>query len=176
MGVPFEMPPWMPPELLVFVVRRWVGELEFGAGPPNPVSISNPFVAGILSIAWASMASSLSKTGSPRPIGQLRTTQVTVPPMLSFASRKRSMIFFIRTEASASGQRTGTNESTCSRVIDEMREMKAGLVEGVGYVGVGERGVRDRQTRHRQLLRRCGQERYFSAIEPAATRPRRLVY
>ena len=156
MGAPFEMPPWMPPELLVFVVRRWVDELEFGAGgtdgarmkgslctepgtshPPNPVPISNPLVAGILSIAWASMASSLSKTGSPRPIGQLRITQVTVPPMLSLASRKRSIIFFIRVEASASGQRTGTNESTCSRVMDEMRERKAGLVEGVGCVGVG---------------------------------------
>lgn len=29
--------------------------------------ISNPFVAGIDSIAWASFASSLSKQGSPRP-------------------------------------------------------------------------------------------------------------
>ena len=47
------------------------------------------------------------------------------------------MIFFMRTEASASGQRTETNELTCSRVMDEMRERKAGLVEGVGCVGVG---------------------------------------
>jgi hypothetical protein len=83
------------------------------------------------------MASSLSKTGSPRPIGQLRITQVTVPPMLSLVSRKRSMIFFMRAEASASGQRTETNELTCSRVMDEMRERKAGLVEGVGCVDVG---------------------------------------
>jgi hypothetical protein len=28
-------------------------------------------------------------------------------------------------------------ESTCSRVIEDMSERKAGLVEGVGWVGVG---------------------------------------
>ncbi len=55
--------------------------------PPKPEPISKPLVAGMLSIACASMASNLSKQGSPRPIGVLRITHVTVPPMLSFASR-----------------------------------------------------------------------------------------
>ena len=44
-------------------------------------------VGGMDSMAWAREASSLSKHGSPSPAGRLRTTQVTVPPMESFASR-----------------------------------------------------------------------------------------
>lgn len=112
MCAPLVIPPCMPPELLVLVVslgtsvpfsccRRPVTEgsiagavvkaslcIEPGtAQPPKPLPMSKPLVAGIESIACASMASSLSKTGSPSPTGQLRTTQVTVPPMLSFWSR-----------------------------------------------------------------------------------------
>lgn len=109
MGAPFVIPPWMPPELLVLVVNlgrvedEEVPDWEGGTGvawikgslwmepgtsqPPKPEPISNPFVAGIESMAWASMASSLSKQGSPRPMGTFRITQVTVPPMLSSLSR-----------------------------------------------------------------------------------------
>jgi hypothetical protein len=35
--------------------------------PANPLPISNPLLAGRESIAFASSASSLSKTGEPRP-------------------------------------------------------------------------------------------------------------
>ena len=105
--------------------------------PPNPDPISNPFVAGMLSIAWASLASSLSKQGSPRPIGVLRITQVTVPPMLSLASRNWAIFSAIRLEASASGQRTGRKESTSWRVTRDMRSRKSGLVAWVGCSGVG---------------------------------------
>ena len=100
--------------------------------PPKPEPISKPLVAGMLSIACANMASSLSKTGSPRPTGQLRITHVTVPPMLSFLSLYSAIIFAIRSEASLLGQRTGKNSSTWERVIDPMRSRKTGLVEAVG--------------------------------------------
>jgi hypothetical protein len=43
-------------------------------------SVALTLVAGKLSIAFASSASSLSNTGVPSPLGQLRTTQVTSPP------------------------------------------------------------------------------------------------
>lgn len=105
--------------------------------PPNPDPISNPFVAGMLSIAWASLASSLSKQGSPRPIGELRITQVTVPPMLSLASRNWAIFSAIRFEASASGQRTGTKESTSWRVMCDIRSRKSGFVAWVGCSSVG---------------------------------------
>ena len=57
--------------------------------PRNPDPISKAFVAGIDSIAWASIASNLSKTGSPSPGGTLRITQVIVPPIESCASFAR---------------------------------------------------------------------------------------
>lgn len=52
-------------------------------------TLQNPhtFVAGRLSMAFASSASSLSNTGVPRPLGQLRTTHVTTPPQLSPRTR-----------------------------------------------------------------------------------------
>jgi hypothetical protein len=50
-------------------------------------------VAGMESMAWASMASSLSKQGSPRPVGTLRHTHVTTPPMLSLSAFAASMIY-----------------------------------------------------------------------------------
>lgn len=54
--------------------------------PLKPEPISKPFVEGMESIAWASIASSLSKHGSPSPVGQLRITQVTLPPKESDAA------------------------------------------------------------------------------------------
>lgn len=43
----------------------------------------------------------------------------------------------IRDEVSASGHRTGTNESTVSRVIDEMSLRNSGLFEADGCSAVG---------------------------------------
>lgn len=158
MGAPLEMPPWMPPELLVLVVRRGgplavvvlVLVLGVGAGmkaslwmepgtsqPPKPEPISNPLVAGMLSMAWASMASSLSKQGSPSPMGVLRITHVTVPPMLSFASRKAAIFSAMRADASVLGQRTGRKVSTSARVIFERSSRYRGFVAAVGWAAVG---------------------------------------
>lgn len=63
-------------------------------------------------------------------------------------------------------------ESTCSRVIDDMSERKAGLVEGVGWVGVGgKRCSGPTEETYATIDMLCARERYFSAIAPAATRP-----
>lgn len=80
--------------------------------PPEPEPISKPLVAGMDSMAWASRASILSKHGSPRPVGALRMTQVTVPPILSYWSRNSAMWSSMRREAASSGKRTGRNLST----------------------------------------------------------------
>lgn len=50
---------------------------------PTPTATLLTLVAGKLSIALASSASSLSNTGLPRPLGQPLTTHVTTPPQLS---------------------------------------------------------------------------------------------
>jgi hypothetical protein len=174
--------------LLLFVVV--VGSAGVGAGgagevmkgslctepgtsqPPKPEPISKPFVAGMESMACASMASSLSKHGSPNPIGQLRMTQVTVPPMLSWASRCCSITLVMRAEAGAEGQRTGMKESTWERGMLEIRERKAGLVEGVGWSGVGgKRCSRPTEETYATICTLWERVRYFSAIAPAATRP-----
>ena len=123
-------------------------------------------------MAWASLASSLSKQGSPRPSGVLRITQVIVPPMLSLASRNWAIFCAIRLEASASGQRTGRKESTSSRVIREIRSRKSGLVAAVGCSGVGgKRYSLPMEVTNATISTPCTTERYFSAIAPAATRP-----
>lgn len=154
MGAPLEMPPWMPPELLVLVVSRGLPLAMAGllggarmkaslwmepgtSQPPKPEPISKPLVAGMLSIACASMASSLSKQGSPSPSGVLRITHVTVPPMLSLASRKAAILSAMRADASALGQRTGRKESTSARVMVERRLRYRGFVAAVGWVDVG---------------------------------------
>ena len=80
--------------------------------PPKPDPISNALVAGMLSMACARTASSLSKHGSPSPVGLFRITHVTCPPMLSWRSRYSPMSSSMRLLAVASGQRTGWKEST----------------------------------------------------------------
>lgn len=64
-------------------------------------------------------------------------TQVTVPPMLSWRSRKAAMRDSMREVASVLGQRTGRKESTSWRVIFSIKERKSGFVEAEGWVGVG---------------------------------------
>src|SRR5271169_3175966 len=132
---PFDIPPCTPPLLFVKVPyppssRFTYGSLCFDAGTSalaNPLPISKPLVAGMESIACASLASSLSNVGSPSPGGQLRMTQVTVPPMESsedFALRIRAVIFWA---VEASGQRVGS-ESICARVMVCRRERYAGVI------------------------------------------------
>ena len=140
--------------------------------PPKPEPISKPLVAGMLSMACASMASSLSKQGSPRPRGVLRMTHVTVPPMLSLASRNWAIFSAMRLEASASGQRTGRKLSTSARVMVERRDRYRGFVAAVGCSGVGgKRCSLPTELTKETISTPCVRERYFSAIAPAATRP-----
>lgn len=140
--------------------------------PPKPEPISKPFVAGILSIAWASVASSLSKHGSPNPTGTFLITQVTVPPILSCLSLNSATNFSIRSAASLFGQRTGTKESTVSRVIVSNMDRNSGFVEGEGCVGVGgKRNWSPIEDTKATISTSFTSLRIFSAMAPAATRP-----
>lgn len=107
------------------------------AHPPKPEPISKPFVDGIESMACASLASSLSKQGSPKPTGTLRRTQVMVPPILSCESRNFVISASMRAEIAGSGHRVGANESTFSRVISSNNRRNSGFVDGCGCVAVG---------------------------------------
>ena len=90
-GSPLLMPPWMPPELLVAVCSRpsLVGtkaslcSLPLSRVPLKPDPISKPLVAGRDITALARSASSLSKTGMPKPAAGLRTTHSITPPQES---------------------------------------------------------------------------------------------
>ena len=59
--------------------------------PSKPLPISKPFEAGSDISARARSASSLSKTGSPRPAGTPRATHSTTPPSESPRRRAASM-------------------------------------------------------------------------------------
>jgi hypothetical protein len=72
----------------------------------NPEPISNPLVAGRLSIAFAKSASSLSNTGSPSPAGMPRTTHSITPPTESPSSRICPISDSILFAAATSGHRT----------------------------------------------------------------------
>mmetsp|Transcript_6151 Transcript_6151/g.18635 ORF Transcript_6151/g.18635 Transcript_6151/m.18635 type:complete len:250 (-) Transcript_6151:424-1173(-) len=116
---PFEIPPWMPPDLFVFVLILLLPSMSSSTVmnsslcslpairvEANPLPISNPLVAGRDIMALASSASSLSKTGEPSPQGQFLTTQVTVPPHESLCLLMSSMAFTIFSEVSSCGHRT----------------------------------------------------------------------
>src|SRR6478735_3354888 len=81
MSSPLLMPPCTPPELFVTVriLPARISNASLCCEPctrvaANPEPISNAFAAGMLSIAFASSASSLSNTGSPSPGGMPRDT------------------------------------------------------------------------------------------------------
>mmetsp|Transcript_6484 Transcript_6484/g.19173 ORF Transcript_6484/g.19173 Transcript_6484/m.19173 type:complete len:283 (-) Transcript_6484:384-1232(-) len=117
---PFEMPPWMPPDLFVFVLILLLPAMSSSTAvtnsslcslpvmvvDENPLPISKPLVAGRDIMALASSASSLSKTGDPKPQGQFLTTQVTVPPHDSLCLLMLSISLIILSEVSSCGQRT----------------------------------------------------------------------
>ena len=82
------MPPCTPPERLVRVRGRPSGpgskaslcSIPVRRVPAKPLPISKPLAAGSEISAFASSASSLSKTGSPSPAGRGATTHSTTPP------------------------------------------------------------------------------------------------
>lgn len=57
----------------------WLARCNLSTPGAHHTPISKPFVAGIESMAWPSIASSLSKQGSPHPGGTPRITHETVP-------------------------------------------------------------------------------------------------
>jgi hypothetical protein len=140
--------------------------------PANPEPISNPFVAGMLNMACASVASNLSKQGSPNPTGTFRMTHVTVPPMLSCLSLKSPTSFSIRSAASRFGHLTGTNASTVSRSMTSSILRNSGLVEGDGWSALGgKRNSSPIEFTKATISTPAISLRTFSAIAPAATRP-----
>ena len=80
------MPPNVPPEKLL---KKPLGTISSLASDPfwvttsKPAPISTPFTALIDIIPWASIASSLSNTGSPIPIGIFLPIIVTLAPIES---------------------------------------------------------------------------------------------
>ena len=74
------------------------------ASKPEPTA--KALVAGMLIMAWASVASSLSKTGSPSPGGQPRTTHLTTPPKEFPESRASLMAAIMASAAEESAVRT----------------------------------------------------------------------
>mmetsp|Transcript_8984 Transcript_8984/g.17872 ORF Transcript_8984/g.17872 Transcript_8984/m.17872 type:complete len:229 (-) Transcript_8984:498-1184(-) len=114
MSSPFDIPPCTPPDLFVFVRTR-PSSMKYSSlcslpsilEPENPLPISNPFVAGRDITAFASSASSLSKTGDPRPFGHPFTTHVTSPPHDSPRVLTSSIALYIKSAAFSSGHRTG---------------------------------------------------------------------
>ena len=109
---PLEIPPRIPPALFVsktgipfsacILSLFW---LPVRSAAANPAPNSIPFTAPIESIAFASSASSLSKTGSPSPAGQPFITHSTIPPALSQFLRSSSIFSSIFFAASLSGAR-----------------------------------------------------------------------
>mmetsp|Transcript_8412 Transcript_8412/g.20939 ORF Transcript_8412/g.20939 Transcript_8412/m.20939 type:complete len:237 (+) Transcript_8412:397-1107(+) len=114
MFMPLLMPPWTPPLLLVVVTilpSSLISNMSLCFDPrcfvpAKPDPISNPFVAGMESMACASLASSLSKTGSPSPMGTLRITTQHTPPIESSSDRAALMQSVIFSAVGMWGQRT----------------------------------------------------------------------
>ena len=114
-SLPLLMPPCTPPEWLLDVRGRPSGpgtngslcSLPRSSVPAKPLPISKPLEAGSDNIARPRSASSLSKTGAPRPAGTPRATHRTTPPRESWARLAASMASTMRAAASGSGQRVG---------------------------------------------------------------------
>mmetsp|Transcript_46866 Transcript_46866/g.111599 ORF Transcript_46866/g.111599 Transcript_46866/m.111599 type:complete len:314 (+) Transcript_46866:301-1242(+) len=165
-GIPFEMPPWTPPEWLVVVTIRPSGMISNMSlwteprmrVPSKPEPIAKPFVAGIDIIACASFASSLSNTGSPIPIGQLRITTLTTPPMESSSARASLMQSVIFSAVSRHGHRTMCS-STWSRVMVSMLAADSGQT------------MSPTPETHDTISTPYFSLSHFSAMAPAATRP-----
>ncbi|KAH3662836.1 hypothetical protein OGATHE_004412 [Ogataea polymorpha] len=169
---PLEMPPWIPPELFVavpslppFFTNGSLCSDPLILVPSKPEPISKPLVAGIESIAWASMASSLSKAGSPRPIGTFRITQVTMPPTESLRSLQSTTRRVISSAFSRMGQRIGPDWSTLSLVIVDKSSINSGFCT--------ERSIWHSPTPETNATISTSFTclRNFSAMAPAATRP-----
>ena len=103
-GIPFVMPPLMPPLLLVEVLTfpSSMTKASFAEEPSilpssKPLPNSMPLTAPIANIACESMPSTLSNIGSPTPAGKPTIAVCVIPPTLSrfaFASSIFAIICF----------------------------------------------------------------------------------
>lgn len=163
---------------------------EHGHAPAKPDPISKPLVAGRLSIALPSSASSLSNTGEPRPLGQLRMTHVTSPPTDS--PRVRTALMAAAARLGRGGVKLGcqggrwrveTADGT-QRAVGEKAAHVGRAGAGVGRSGRegGGRGCQHAQAQHpldvrnrpsSQPARRRGaaRARMRSAAAPAVAAP-----
>ena len=157
----------MPPELLVivpsldpFFTNASLCCFPLIRVPAKPLPTSNPFVAGMESIAWARSASNLSKQGSPQPTGTFRQTHDTTPPKESWRCFAAIMASSISRPNSTTGQRTIV-ESTTSRVKEPRNSASC------------SKGSASSPTEltHATISILCCCFSHFSAIAPAATRP-----
>ena len=92
--------------------------------PLKPEPISNPLVAGMESMARANWASSLSNTGSPRPTGTLRQTQVMMPPreFLSFFAA-------LMTSVTVKSDDVNGRNKMYKNIVDNDHRMEANMPE-----------------------------------------------
>ena len=103
-GIPFEIPPKIPPELFVFVdtfppfitYASLFCEPNFSE-PANPEPNSIPLTAGIEKIALLMSDSSEPKIGSPNPAGKLVVIDSIIPPSESpfFLASKITLFIFL---------------------------------------------------------------------------------
>ena len=94
-GIPFEIPPWIPPLWLVAVANSSVNSSMVSdpsrEHPSKPIPISNPLAAGMLIIADASIAESLPARGSPHPAGTPSMRHSMTPPTVSRRALTRAI-------------------------------------------------------------------------------------
>mmetsp|Transcript_27617 Transcript_27617/g.89218 ORF Transcript_27617/g.89218 Transcript_27617/m.89218 type:complete len:218 (-) Transcript_27617:619-1272(-) len=110
---PLEMPPWMPPDRFDLVRVRPSSSTKnsslcsfpVSSTPRKPLPTSKPLAAGRERHALARSASSLSKTGEPRPAGTFLATHSTTPPMEFPVRRMASMRSIMRSATPGSGHR-----------------------------------------------------------------------
>ena len=127
-SLPFDMPPSMPPELFErnaaspSTVRiASLFSLPVRSAAPNPAPNSMPFTPPIDRTAFASSASSLSKTVSPSPAGTPCAVHSTMPPALSPSARRRATRASISFAAFSSHARKEVRSTaSISRALHEM--------------------------------------------------------
>mmetsp|Transcript_6980 Transcript_6980/g.15954 ORF Transcript_6980/g.15954 Transcript_6980/m.15954 type:complete len:312 (+) Transcript_6980:265-1200(+) len=163
--IPLEMPPCTPPLWLVMVTifPSLMSNISLCADPrirvpENPDPISNPLVAGIDIMACASLASSLSKHGSPRPMGQLRITMAHVPPTESSSARAALMQSAILSAVGMCGQRTMCWSTSSREMVSRFTSLSGSTMSPT-------------ELTHDTSSVLYLSFSHFSAIAPAATRP-----
>src|SRR5437899_778644 len=102
-GMPVDIPPRTPPELLVRVVIL-PSLISYSSLFSDPLSLedwkpapnSTPLAAGIPNSIFASSESRASKSGSPTPTGRFSAVHSTTPPTLSSSEEHTSELQSLR--------------------------------------------------------------------------------